>query len=107
MKKITSWLFSLSVLWAIALPVLAVQINNPIQVNSAAELAGLIIKTLLGLVGIIALIYFILGGFMWMTAAGNQEKIKKGRDTLVWATIGLVIIFASYSIVYFVLGIFD
>jgi len=41
---------------------------------------------------------FVIGGFMWMTAAGNPEKIKKGKDTLMWAILGIILIFSSYSI---------
>ena len=40
---------------------------------------------------------------MWMTSSGNTERIKKGRDTLVWATIGLMVIFGSYTVVNFVI----
>jgi len=28
-----------------------------------------------------------------MTAAGNAEKVEKGKQILVWATIGLIVIF--------------
>jgi len=35
----------------------------------------------------------IYGGFNWMTAAGNAEKVEKGKQILVWATIGLIVIF--------------
>ncbi|PIZ99673.1 MAG: hypothetical protein COX77_00935 [Candidatus Komeilibacteria bacterium CG_4_10_14_0_2_um_filter_37_10] len=84
----------------IALPVLAVKIDNPLgAINSPELLAGKIIKTVLGLIGIISLLYFITGGFMWMTAGGNSEKVKKGRDTLIWATLGLLVIFSSYTVV--------
>ena len=38
-----------------------------------------------------------------MTAAGSNEKVQKGKDILIWATIGLVIIFTSYALVRFVL----
>jgi uncharacterized membrane protein YjfL (UPF0719 family) len=42
---------------------------------------------------------FIYGGFTWMLAAGSAEKVKKGRDIIIWAAIGLVIIFSAYAIV--------
>ena len=38
-----------------------------------------------------------------MTAAGSNEKVQKGKDILIWATIGLVIIFTSYALIRFVL----
>ena len=37
-----------------------------------------------------------------MLAAGNNEKVQKGRDILIWATIGLVIIFSAYAVILFV-----
>jgi hypothetical protein len=75
--------------------------------NAGGDVAGLIgkiIKTVLGIVGSIALVMFIYGGFMWMTAGGNTDRIKKGRDVLTWATIGLIIIFTSYAILTFIFG---
>ena len=37
-----------------------------------------------------------------MTAAGNQEKVTKGRDILVWAVVELIVIFSAYALVKFV-----
>ncbi|MBU4375127.1 pilin [Patescibacteria group bacterium] len=67
------------------------------------ELIGRVINGALGIVGSIALVMFIYGGFTWMTAAGNAEQITKGKNIIVWAAIGLVVIFASYSLVNFVI----
>jgi uncharacterized membrane protein YjfL (UPF0719 family) len=57
----------------------------------------------MGLVGSIALLMFIYGGFTWMTSGGSAEKVKKGREILMWSAIGLVIIFASYGLVRFLI----
>jgi len=77
----------------------ATALENPLgNVTSISQLYGRIIYAFLGLSGAVALIMFILGGFSWMTAGGNEEKVKKGRDTLIWATMGLVIIFSSYAV---------
>jgi hypothetical protein len=62
-----------------------------------------VIKGLLGLMGSIALLMFVYSGFTWMTAAGNQEKIKKAKDTLLWSTLGLVSIFFGYAILRMIL----
>lgn len=73
---------------------------NPLgNVNDAPTLIGKVINALLGLVGSIALLMFIWGGFLWMTAAGNEEQVKKGSTTLLWATLGLVVIFSAYALV--------
>lgn len=78
-------------------------INSPIGEVTGPGLIGRIIKTILGVVGALALAMFIYGGFTWLTSAGSPDKIKKGKDILIWAVIGLVVIFASYTAVDFVL----
>lgn len=68
---------------------------------------GRVIKGLLGFVGGIALLMFVWGGVQWMIAAGNQEKIKKAKDNLLWSTLGLLAIFVSFALVTFILGFLD
>jgi hypothetical protein len=72
---------------------------SPAGVTSVPALIANIIKTILGVVGAVALFMFVWGGFGWLTSGGNPDKVKQGRDTLVWATIGLLVIFASYTLV--------
>ena len=64
---------------------------------------GQVIKSVLGIVGSLALAMFVYGGLIWMTAAGAPDKITKGKDVLVWASIGLLVIFSSYALVAFVI----
>ena len=73
-------------------------IGNPLTISTPQQLIGKIIVAILGLVGSIALIMFIYGGVTWMTAAGSEDKIKKGKNILSWAVIGMVVIFSSYAI---------
>jgi len=74
-------------------------LTNPLSVNTPQALIGKIINAVLGVVGSLALLMFVYGGLTWMTSSGSQEKIKKGRDIIVWSIIGLAIIFASYGLV--------
>lgn len=80
-----------------------VNLNNPLGSADVPTLIGRVIKGVLGIVGSLALVMVIYGGFTWMLAAGNSEKVKKGRDIIVWAAIGLVVIFTSYALVSFVI----
>ena len=66
-------------------------------------LVGKLINAIMGIVGSMALVMFIFGGIMWMLAAGNTERITRGKNILIWATVGLVVIFSSYAIVRFIL----
>ena len=58
-----------------------------------------IINATLGIVGSLALVMFIYGGFVWMLAAGNKERVQKGKEILTWATIGLIVIFSAYALI--------
>ncbi len=90
-----------------ATPPKSITLTDPLKLNASGQevqvLIGRVIQAILGLVGSIALLMFVYGGFMWMTAAGNEERVKKGKDVLVWASLGLAVIFASYIMVYFIL----
>lgn len=73
--------------------------------NSAtlSQTVGKIIRVILGLLGIIFLGLTVYAGALWMTAAGEEEKVTKATGILKMAVIGLIIILASYSLSYFVL----
>lgn len=64
---------------------------------------GQIILALLGFVGLIFLILTIYAGFLWMTAGGNDDKVKKSKQIIVSAVIGMIIIFSSYALASFFL----
>lgn len=63
---------------------------------------GSLIQYVLSIVGIILLILIIYGGVMWMTARGNEEQVKKARNILRNAIIGVIIVFMAYAISDFV-----
>ena len=65
---------------------------------------GDIIKTFLGFLGIILVIVIIYAGFLWMTAGGNPEQVKKGQAWLKNGVIGIVIILMAYIITTFVIN---
>jgi len=61
-----------------------------------------VMQLTLAIVDVFALLMFIIGGFEFLTSAGNPEKVKKAKDTLIWATIGIVVITLSYTLLKFV-----
>ncbi|MBI4276690.1 hypothetical protein HY629_02525 [Candidatus Uhrbacteria bacterium] len=61
-----------------------------------ADFFAWIINALLGLTGVIAFLMILWGGFLWLTSAGSEERVTKGRKTLMWAAIGLVLAFLSF-----------
>lgn len=80
------------------------QLPNPLGADTTIpELIARVIKAAVGLVGSIGLLMFIYGGFIWMTAGGNDQKVGQGKQILTWAVLGLVLIFSSYAILGFVI----
>jgi type IV secretory pathway VirB2 component (pilin) len=67
-------------------------------------IAASVINVLLGFLGIIAVVLIIAGGFMWMTAAGNDDKIGTARKIMTAGVIGLVIVLAAFGIARFVIN---
>ncbi|MFA6306501.1 MAG: pilin [Patescibacteria group bacterium] len=82
-----------------------VSLPNPLGEGKTdiPTLLGKIVSSVLGVVGSLALVMFIYGGITWMLSAGNQEQVTKGKNILIWATVGIVIIFTAYALVRFVL----
>lgn len=78
------------------------ELNNPLNTSDPQIIIGNIINAVFGIVGSVALLMFVYGGFMWMLAAGNSDRVEKGKNIIVWATLGLVVIFTSYAIVNFI-----
>jgi hypothetical protein len=62
-----------------------------------------IIRIALGFLGVIAVVIILLGGFKWMTAGGNDEKVKTAKKLIFSGIIGLVIVISAYAIASFVI----
>jgi len=76
-----------------------VKLENPIGTTDIRVLAGQILKTALGILGSLTLVAIVYGGFMWLTSGGNQERVKKGTQTMMWAVAGVFLVFSSYAII--------
>ena len=107
----------LLVMAPVALAVFAVtvlpQVSHAVTVENVGATLGLgsadlketvinIIRLVLGLLGLIAVIIIMYGGFLWLTARGSEDKIDKAKRTLINGVIGLVIILLAWAIVLFV-----
>ncbi|MBI4994091.1 PKD domain-containing protein [Candidatus Peregrinibacteria bacterium] len=70
-----------------------------IRVGSAREFIKNTVNLALSFLGIIAMAIIIYGGFLYITAAGNEEQSGKGKKAITYAGIGIIIIIASFAIV--------
>ncbi|OGY44694.1 MAG: hypothetical protein A3J62_01155 [Candidatus Buchananbacteria bacterium RIFCSPHIGHO2_02_FULL_38_8] len=62
-----------------------------------------VVNVLLGFLGIVAIIIILWGGFRWMTAGGNEEKVGEAKKIITAGIIGLVIIFIAYALAAFII----
>ena len=63
-----------------------------------------IINALIGAMGVISVVMIILGGLSYATSQGESSKVQKGKNTIMYGIIGLVISLLAVAIVNFVLS---
>ncbi|MDO8511666.1 MAG: hypothetical protein Q7S57_00160 [bacterium] len=112
MKIDTKKKYLATLLWLTPLFVLADGLGLDAAKNVGGLKGGLVemitnlIKSALGLVGVLALAMIVYGGFLYVTAAGDEKQITKGKTVLIYAIIGIIVIGVAYSLVSFVIGAF-
>lgn len=77
------------------------EIQDELKGNSGAEAEEAIqqfIGWILGFLWLIVFVYFLYGGFVILTAGGNDENVKKGRKIIVNAIIGAIVIFLAWTL---------
>lgn len=95
MKKI---IIVLTLLAVLAAPALALAQPRG-DIGSVDELSEKIKVLVWSIFTIIALICFVVAGVLFMTAAGNPEKIAAARNAFLWGVAGVVVGILAYSIV--------
>ena len=76
-----------------------VHLINPLGETDPRVLIGRLIAGVLSVIGSITLLMFVYAGVLWITAQGDAKKVQRGKDIMVWATLGLAVIAGSYVIV--------
>ncbi len=61
-----------------------------------------IIKYLMTFLGIIAVSIILYGGFIWMTAGGNDDRVGKAKKIIIAGLSGLIVVLSAYAIITFV-----
>jgi len=65
---------------------------------STAIVVGIVIQTVIGLLGLVFIILIIIAGFKWMMANGNEEDVKKSLRIIKESIIGLIIILSAWTL---------
>ncbi len=74
------------------------------DVKADSNALGSIFSTIFLIVGAVAVIFIIIAGIQYITSAGNPERAKRAKDTILYAIIGLVVALFATAIVNFVVG---
>ena len=72
--------------------------NQPNRPKDIRAITAGLINVVLGLLGTIFIVLMIAAGFIWMTAAGNADKVKQAVNLMAMGAIGLLIIIAAFAI---------
>lgn len=75
---------------------------NKVATNGIQTFVGKIINAFLGLLGTVFLVLLVYGGYLWMTAGGNEEDVTKAKKLIAQAVLGLAVVMGAYAISYFV-----
>jgi hypothetical protein len=73
------------------------------NIAQPGEVVFNVVAIVLGFLGIACVIMMMYGGFLWITAGGEEDKAKKGTTILFQAVVGAIIVMAAYTVTYFVL----
>ncbi len=66
--------------------------------TSLMDIVGIVINVMLGTLGTIFIVLIIVAGFKWMTAGGNEEKVKESGEAIRRAILGLIVIVGAFAI---------
>jgi hypothetical protein len=86
--------------------------ENPGQCNVASsdattkinDIIHTIVNLLSAIVGVVAVIMIIVGGFRYITSGGNDTSVTSAKNTILYAIIGLVVVALAQLIVRFTLS---
>ncbi|HRY59972.1 MAG TPA: hypothetical protein P5096_01180 [Patescibacteria group bacterium] len=82
----------------------ALAVEGFVEEGGLANFVNTALNVLLGAAGFVAVIYVIMGGFNYVTSAGNPEKVATANKTIAYAIIGVVIIALAFALKSFVMS---
>lgn len=76
---------------------------NGVAGKTLERIVKAVIRILSFVVGFVAVLMVIVGGFKYITSNGDSAAMSSARNTIVYALIGLVIVAVAQILVHFVL----
>lgn len=69
--------------------------ENPLKVKNVSELLTSLLEGLRGIIVVIAVVFMVIGGIMYMVSGGNENMVKRAKQTWTGAVVGLAIALAA------------
>ncbi len=74
------------------------QTSNLTPGQNISDYVNTVISYLIGLVGLIAIVGFLISAVMYFTAAGDEEKITKAKSAMTYSIVGVVVALMGFVI---------
>jgi len=71
--------------------------------NSVPTIINGILSWALGIAGLLAVAFIIVGGFNYITSSGNEKKVTAAKNSIIYAVIGLIVVALAFAIKAFVM----
>lgn len=82
----------------------AAGIENPLgNIDDLGVAIARIIQAVVGLGGVVAVGFIVVGGFIYITSGGDEKQIEQGKKTMLGAIIGLVLVLLALAVVQFII----
>lgn len=72
--------------------------------GQGTEAISSILNWAYAMMGLVAVIGIIFGAVVWTTSQGDPAKVKKGRDAIIYAVIGLGVVLLAVAITNLIVG---
>lgn len=124
MNKIRNYIIALTVGVfgaALAAPAASVAAYNPLDAACSGQsqsevcqnrdeelepIVGVVVNTLLYIVGALAVVMVIFSGIMYTISGGDSGRVAKAKNMLTYSIVGLVIAFLAFALVNWVFDLF-
>ena len=110
MKKLSKFVIPIVLMMLVLAPVVVdaqgifgdPTVSKPSQFEGSQTATQLIVKILnvvLAIVGLIAVLFLVWGGFKYITSAGDEEKVKEAKQTIINSLIGVAVVILAFALV--------
>ncbi len=82
----------------------AEEISGGLSQDALTASISNIVNILIFVIGMVAVIMLIVGGFRYVFSQGNEKAVQGAKDTILYSIIGIIVAVLAFAIVNFVLG---